>query len=1004
MSKTVCPCCKGLFKSTIGIQMHWNHSEQCRAFSLNLLKSSQISSIPSISAVQASSNVHQFSCDEQEGRTVDNNNSIVVYDNAMEHDDSDNNEKDCTIKDQYINFKREMKDMITIPMAAYKSSVDLLHVLKTCNTPLYMFDMIMEWASNARWVHQFSFLKEKIPSRESFVDSLKNQFDYKTLEPISTSIELPGSNTKINLISHDFMQCFYSLLSDQHLMHYNNLLIDPENIFTTYHSVRNDHSILSDVNSGDVWKMAQKEYIRLGQSELLCPIIFFIDKTHTDLNGRLCIEQIRFTLGIFKLHIRNQSRSWRTLGYIMDQSQISTNTSEEKILDYHVMTSKILQSFQDAQGKSIAWNLVVMDKSIDVFFRIPVLFIIGDTDGHDKIVGKFANRSNKVKRLCRYCDCPFDCTDDPNYEFRLNKKSTILRLIKKKNVEELRDMSFHCVPNAWADILFCDNKRGIYGATPAEIMHCLQKGLFEYIVSVLFSQKQIKKQKSSKRKGKDIRMQNMKRNRSIKTMPKNKEDTDDISDDSDDISIIETESINDVNRLPEMSRRNVFTATYAKRFDKLTRRYGKYLMHQSNRDLPRTHFYTNYTSTGYKNASELTGMLIVFLMVFATKEGENILDASLGEERTSKYIHLFEVMLMMENFCKAERHERGMVYKFKQMVPIILGYYKTTLNRQEGNQMKIIKFHLPLHFADDILRFGSMANFDSSIGESHHKDFAKKPSKNTQRRKEIFEEQTAKRQIDNLVIDRAYDSIYPDARYQKPEPKPIELVSMNKNYILEYCGIINNIVYTNESKSKNRPICAWKDKVFSRQLLKELQKAIQNGHLTPPIKFFTQHNRSGNIFRADPQFNKKTKEPWYDWVIVNWGEEENNLVPAKLLLFMELKEEDFNGCFKFGESYIEAPGSYAIAYSFETNVKEPAHLDSRLVTYGKLLMNQTTPILYVFDVNCIVDTCIAVPYDPEECIITGTKWLLLKSKEEWYEVFTDFMVETLNNEDDDSSS
>ena len=528
-------------------------------------------------------------------------------------------------------------------------------------------------------------------------------------------------------------------------------------------------------------------------------------------------------------------------------------------------------------------------------------------------------------------------------------------MIAEENVDELKLMSFHCVNNAWADIKFCDDKRGIYGATPAEIMHCLQKGLFEYIVNVLFTQKQIKKQ-NVKRKGKNIRIKNMKKNRAVKAMPKS-DDVEEKSDSED--NIYDSDSIDFATKQFEISRRNVFKDTYAKKFDKLTRRYGKYLMHQSNRNLPRTHFYTNYTSTGYKNASELTGMLIVFLMVFSTKEGEIILDTNLGEARTSQYIHLFEVMLMLENFCKAEKHERAMVRSFKKMIPYILYYYKTTLNRQEGNQMKIIKFHLPLHFADDILRFGSMANFDSSIGESHHKVFAKKPAKNTQRRKEVFEEQTARRQIDNLVIDRAYDMIYPDARYCDKTSQQNGSVSMNKNKVIEFCGVINNMVYTNDCKT-NRPICNWKDTVFCNQLLKELFSAIEQGYLKPPIKFFTQHNRSGNIFRADPQF-QKTKEPWYDWVMVNWGSEDNDNVPAKLLLFMELDEDDFSGCFKFGESYIESPGSYAIAYSFETNVKEPAHLDSRLVTYGKILMEHNIPVLYVFDVNCILDTCIAVP-------------------------------------------
>ena len=62
-------------------------------------------------------------------------------------------------------------------------------------------------------------------------------------------------------------------------------------------------------------------------------------------------------------------------------------------------------------------------------------------------------------------------------------------------------------------------------------------------------------------------------------------------------------------------------------------------------------------------------------------------------------------------------------------------------------EMKLIKLHLPNHFADDILRFGSMANFDTGIGESHHNIEAKRPSKNTQKCKDHFEIQTAISQV-----------------------------------------------------------------------------------------------------------------------------------------------------------------------------------------------------------------------------------------------------------------
>jgi hypothetical protein len=57
--------------------------------------------------------------------------------------------------------------------------------------------------------------------------------------------------------------------------------------------------------------------------------LFLIEKTRADLVGRLCVEQIR-------------SRSWRTLEYILDQNQICTKTSENKMQDYQSMTSRIL--------------------------------------------------------------------------------------------------------------------------------------------------------------------------------------------------------------------------------------------------------------------------------------------------------------------------------------------------------------------------------------------------------------------------------------------------------------------------------------------------------------------------------------------------------------------------------------------------------------------------------------------------------------------------------------
>ena len=169
---------------------------------------------------------------------------------------------------------------------------------------------------------------------------------------------------------------------------------------------------------------------------------------------------------------------------------MSTNDGQSKMLDYQVITKIIFSSYKAAQTNGgIAWQLDLDGKIYNIIFQIPTLFIIGDTDGHDKLVGKFGSRNSNVKRLCRYCDCSFDDTDNPFIKYSFNTVKEISEKIDKEKEEELRLMSFHCVPNAWCDINFCDYKRGIFGSTPAELMHCFQQGLYEYIIKELFDQK-----------------------------------------------------------------------------------------------------------------------------------------------------------------------------------------------------------------------------------------------------------------------------------------------------------------------------------------------------------------------------------------------------------------------------------------------------------------------------------------------------------------------------------
>ena len=73
-------------------------------------------------------------------------------------------------------------------------------------------------------------------------------------------------------------------------------------------------------------------------------------------------------------------------------------------------------------------------------------------------------------------------------EFNYIKQRYIERLITRQDKNSLQQYSMHCVTNAWHNIDFCDSERGIHGATLAEVLHCIQHGLLEYVIKSFFAQ------------------------------------------------------------------------------------------------------------------------------------------------------------------------------------------------------------------------------------------------------------------------------------------------------------------------------------------------------------------------------------------------------------------------------------------------------------------------------------------------------------------------------------
>jgi hypothetical protein len=379
-----------------------------------------------------------------------------------------------------------------------------------------------------------------------------------------------------------------------------------------------------------------------------------------------------------------------TLGYIPDTLINKSLSTCEKMQDYHKLLGCILKSFKEAQNLPLIWEFNLCGKRVKKALKIPVLYVIGDTEGHDKLCGKFLSRNKTTNCICRYCNVPFDSTDDPFYKGSYWRKSIIEKLCKSRDEERLRTMSMYCIDNTWHEIKFCDTIRGINGSTPAETLHCLQQGIFEYVISALFDQK---KEKKGVVKKKEEPL-----NKKRKGVGPNVSTEVDVENDNKQYYNPRNHQFTGFSVLPKSEIGN---------FESLCQHYGRLLQRQSDRELPRTYFYSKYNSTAKKSGHEMAGILLVFLSIFCCNEGITSLMLLFGDVRFSAFVHLFELMLMLENFCKTESHDQQDVKEFKKGIPILLNTLKTTINREDGNGMKIIKFHLITHFADDILRYGS---------------------------------------------------------------------------------------------------------------------------------------------------------------------------------------------------------------------------------------------------------------------------------------------------------
>jgi hypothetical protein len=298
----------------------------------------------------------------------------------------------------------------------------------------------------------------------------------------------------------------------------------------------------------------------------------------------------------------------------------------------------------------------------------------------------------------------------------------------------LKEYSYKFVDIVWNKLWFGVPTQSIHTNVPGELLHQFQKGLILYILEVLTNTRCQSVGAMREEYERLLRIQN--NEKGALTEP----------------TVEDTKS------------ETVFGGITGQKVDNLSRVLGSMLTHQSEHNLPRTHFSQGVVNSSKTTASEQQGIALLFnIMLCSTwaveKEG---LALRLGLKKTGDFIKIIERLLCLEELLKCHSGKSSVLITQDNLPPILLytqvllTEIKEKTGRVEGEGFNTIKFHLMTHMLEmGIPMYGSPANVSGGPGESQFKNNLKNPGETTQQNDSTFAEQVSIRKYQHHTAERS---------------------------------------------------------------------------------------------------------------------------------------------------------------------------------------------------------------------------------------------------------
>ena len=823
---------------------------------------------------------------------------------------------------QYNQLQKN-RNAIIDPQVIFLSQ--LLKMLNDTNSPLYLYEKIMDWAIQSV-DNGFKFCRD-YHSREKLLKLSATVCCLKELAPKHHEVELQTS-PRTNVVYVDFEQQCFSLLTCPKLMKDENLSFPNDN---PCDYKRKDKNNLSCIEDGDMFQNTAMEICN-HPKDFCLGIKFFIDATHTDVHSNWMLDPVMFTFTFFKNNVTRSHDAWRNLGFITHTNQKSKSqnkhtSSQKKIQDYHCQLDAILHSIKQCQDKGgFKWKLSFRNKVHEVRMIPVVMLIVGDAQGNHKLAGMYGTFS-RTARVNHSCDCSWLHTDDPKITCSFVNQSTINRLCVEGAQDKLKSISQHNIINAFNLLNVAVHPAGINAMMPSEILHQLFLGIFQYVLQDFFDSFKAKTLCKIDYFGNMV-FQFGKRN----------------SDRS----------------IPSFNSRNGFTT--------LTKKSGNDILGTGlvcflvlSMDFSKSNLYGCINGPP-DQILDIYRNLIQDLLIYAEWLCSDYFNRNKLIEGHTR------IQQLMVSIKKVVTRKSGLkLPKFHEMLHVcrdirLFGPPDGYDGRPGESAHKQTKVNARKTQRRNNLFEGQTASriYESLLIDSFH---------------------SHRVQMDNPHLDFLTKDIYHDVDYNSSRSQYCIFMDMHHN--ITSSAITDE--WKNSTLTKHLEVCLYIYNTLGLgHSIKIPCKNLYKKDINDPIDVNSEYNNRNcnyHIFRSNPFM---IKEEWYDWAWFRWDDEDGIEcdVPANFFSFVDLRNIDVPDETLFTKGYSKS--IYACIRSLKEHPKELFEVSKILFQSSY----EEIPDKYrLVEVNCITNSCYVIPHFGSLEICDYSEWVVLENRYNWGDYF-----------------